>query len=194
MRTPILKNDRHYTYADYLRFPDDERWEIIDGVAYALSPSPSGDHQSLSVEISAQVASQLRGKPCRVFAAPFDVRFQNADDSDTVVQPDLMIVCDRDKITRAGLIGPPDWIVEILSPSTASKDQIQKRALYEREGVREFWLVHPVDRLLTIYRLGANGRYGAPDIRELSGSAEIAAVPGIEIDWDLWEPLAERDD
>jgi len=191
MRTPIRKDDRHYTYADYLKFPDDERWEIIDGVAYGMSPSPSDDHQGLSAEILAQVHAQLRGKQCHVRAAPFDVRFNGADTSDTTVQPDLVVVCDRSKITLAGLVGTPDWVVEILSPTTASKDQITKRALYERHGVPEYWLVHPVDRILTIYRLDAGARYGAADIRELSDKTEVAAVPGLEIDWDLWEPLFE---
>lgn len=191
MRTPIRKDDRHYTYADYLKFPDDERWEIIDGVAYGMSPSPADDHQGLSTEILAQVHAPLRGKPCQVRAAPFDVRFNSADTSDSIVQPDLVVVCDRGKITPAGLIGTPDWVVEILSPSTASKDQITKRALYERHGVPEYWLVHPVDRILMIYRLDAEVRYGAADIRELSGKTEVAAVPGLEIDWDLWQPLFE---
>ncbi|MDT0498798.1 Uma2 family endonuclease [Algiphilus sp. W345] len=191
MGTPIRKDDRHYTYADYLKFPEDERWEIIDGVAYGMSPSPSDAHQSLSAEILAQVHAQLRGKQCHVRAAPFDVRFNSADTSDSIVQPDLLVVCDRSKITPAGLIGTPDWVVEILSPSTASTDQITKRALYERYGVPEYWLVHPVDRILTIYRLDAGARYGAADIRELGGQTEVAAVPGLEIDWDLWEPLFE---
>ena len=191
MGTPIRKDDRHYTYADYLKFPEDERWEIIDGVAYGMSPSPSIDHQRLSIEMSAQAHAQLRGKPCQIVPAPLDVRFKNSDDTDTIVQPDLVVVCDRNKITPAGLVGTPDWVVEILSPSTASKDQITKRALYERHGVPEYWLVHPTDRILTIYRLDAEGRYGIADIRELKGKTEVTAVPALEIDWDLWEPLFE---
>ncbi|WP_420464922.1 Uma2 family endonuclease [Panacagrimonas sp.] len=191
MSIPATKTDRHYTYADYLKFPEDECWEIIDGVAYSMSPAPSSNHQDISGELLAQVHTQLRGKPCKVFAAPFDVRFEDSDKTDKVVQPDLLVVCDRSKITPRGLIGAPDWIVEILSAITAGKDQILKRALYEKRGVREYWLVHPIDRVVTIHRLGAEGRYGVADAALLQGRLPVSAVPGVEIDWDLWQPLEQ---
>lgn len=191
MSIPAIKSDRHYTYADYLNFPDDERWEIIDGVAYSMAPAPSSAHQDVSGELHAQVRTQLRGKPCKVFAAPFDVRFEDSEKTDKVVQPDLLVVCDRSKITPRGLIGAPDWIVEILSSSTAGKDQILKRGLYEKHGVREYWLVHPVDRVVTIHRMGAEGQYGLSEVALLQGRLTVNAVPGIEIDWDLWQPLEQ---
>ncbi len=191
MSIPAIKSDRHYTYADYLNFPDDERWEIIDGVAYSMAPAPSSAHQDVSGELHAQVRTQLRGKPCKVFAAPFDVRFEDSEKTDKVVQPDLLVVCDRNKITPRGLIGAPDWIVEILSSSTAGKDQILKRGLYEKHGVREYWLVHPVDRVVTIHRMGAEGQYGLSEVALLQGRLAVNAVPGIEIDWDLWQPLEQ---
>lgn len=191
MSIPAIKSDRHYTYADYLNFPDDERWEIIDGVAYSMAPAPSSAHQDVSGELHAQVRTQLRGKPCKVFAAPFDVRFEDSEKTDKVVQPDLLVVCDRSKITPRGLIGAPDWIVEILSSSTAGKDQILKRGLYEKHGVREYWLVHPVDRVVTIHRMGAEGQYGLSEVALLQGRLTVNAVPGIEIDWDLWRPLEQ---
>jgi Uma2 family endonuclease len=188
MASAQIRSDRHYTYADYLRFPDDERWEIIDGVAYAMAPTLALKHQELLTELVVQVGQQLRGKPCRVFAAPLDVRFARADSADTVVQPDLLVVCDPGKLVDAGVVGAPDWIVEVLSPASASRDQITKRSLYEREGVREYWLVHPIDRLLTIYRLLPGGAFGMPEILELRGRVAVQAVPGIEIDW---EPVQE---
>lgn len=191
MSIPAIKSDRHYTYADYLNFPDDERWEIIDGVAYSMAPAPSSAHQDVSGELHAQVRTQLRGKPCKVFAAPFDVRFEDSEKTDKVVQPDLLVVCDRSKITPRGLIGAPDWIGEILSSSTAGKDQILKRGLYEKHGVREYWLVHPVDRVVTIHRMGAEGQYGLSEVALLQGRLAVNAVPGIEIDWDLWQPLEQ---
>lgn len=192
MSIPAIKTDHHYTYADYLRFPEDERWEIINGVAYNMSPAPSDDHQRFSIELSTQVHSQLRGKPCQAREAPYDVRFEDSEGTDKVVQPDVLVVCDRSKITPAGIVGAPDWIVEILSPSTAGKDHIIKRSLYEKHGVREFWLVHPVDRIVMIYRLGADGRYQQADVHELKGKLAVDAVPGLEIDWDLWEPLPQE--
>jgi Uma2 family endonuclease len=191
--TARIKSDRRYTYADYLKFPGDERWEIMDGVAYAMAPAPSEQHQSLLVELSAQVLQQLRGKPCRVYAVPIDVRFEQAETADTVVQPDLVVVCDRDKISERGVVGAPDWIVEVLSPSTAGRDHIAKRALYERRGVREYWLVHPTDRLLTRYLARPEGGYGAAEITELRGRTAVAAVPRLEVDWDLWETLHDAD-
>ncbi len=192
MTRPAILNDRHYTYADYLKFPEDERWEIIDGVAYNMSPSPAERHQDLISELLTQVRSQLRGKPCRVYAAPFDVRFEASETTSKVVQPDLLVVCDRSKITGSGVVGAPDWIIEILSPRTAGKDQIVKRQLYEANGVREYWLIQPFDRVVTVYRLGEHGSYGIQDISEMTGKLAVTAVPGIEIDWDLWQPL-DRD-
>jgi Uma2 family endonuclease len=181
--------DHHYTYADYLKFPEGERWEIIDGVAYSMSTAPSASHQAACGELYLQVGNQLRGKPCKLFIAPFDVRFERKDDTDKVVQPDLLVVCDPSKITPQGIVGAPDWIVEVLSPATASRDQITKRALYEAAGVREYWLVHPTDRILTIYKLGTAGHFGAAEIVEMKGRIAVTALPGLEIDWDLWEPL-----
>jgi len=189
-RISQVRNDRHYTYADYCRFPEDERWELIDGVAYSMAPTPSEAHQSLAGEIFSQASAQLRGKPCRAYIAPFDVRFQNSESVSTVLQPDVMVFCGRDKLSERGGVAAPDWVVEVISPSSAGRDQVRKRHVYEREAVREFWLVHPVDRVLTAYRLGADGRYGPSLVQELVGSTEVAAVPGLSIDWDLWEPLS----
>jgi Uma2 family endonuclease len=189
MPTARQLTDRHYTYADYLKFPEDERWEIIDGVAYNMSPTPGTTHQDSAGEIFAQVRGQLRGKQCNVLMAPTDVRFERIETTDKVVQPDLLVVCDKGKITHQGIVGAPDWIVEVLSPGTASKDQITKRLLYEAQGVREYWLVHPTDRILTIYHLVADGHFGAADIMEMKGRVAVTAVTGLEINWDLWEPL-----
>lgn len=176
-----------FTYADYCRWPADERWELIDGKAFAMCPAPTRIHQEFVVELTRQIANALAGKPCRVYAAPFDVRLPKADEPDdrvdTVVQPDLAVFCDRSRLDDRGARGAPDWVIEILSPSTAAKDQIRKRRLYERHGVREYWLIHPVDRVLTLYRLDDQGRYGAPEVLELTGGTEVGALPGVRIDW-----------
>ena len=102
---------------------------------------------------------------------------------DTVVQPDVLIVCDRQKLDERGMRGPPDWVVEVLSPSTASYDQSVKIPLYERAGVPEVWLIHPTDQTLAIYRL-EDGRYGRPIYQELKGQTLLSAVLGVSIDWD----------
>jgi Uma2 family endonuclease len=177
----------HHTYADYCSWPDDVRYELIDGVAYAMGPAPVRRHQGILLELARQVANVLEGSPCRPYIAPFDVRLPKADESDndvdTVVQPDLVVICDRAKLDDKGCRGAPDWVVEVLSPSTAGHDQILKRALYQRVGVREYWLVHPVDRIVTVYRLNA-GSYGVPDVRELVGTLAVGVLPEIVIDWE----------
>lgn len=186
------RQQEHYTYADYCRWDDNQRWELIDGAAYLMAPAPTAFHQIVAFEVGRQVANALEGKPCTVLLSPIDVRLPKADTSDdmadTVVQPDVLVVCDPAKIDQRGVKGAPDWVVEVLSPATASHDQIVKRQIYERAGVPEYWLVHPVDRVLTIYRL-ESGRYGMPDIRELTGATPIGPLSGIEI---VWEDILAR--
>ena len=177
-----------HTYAEYLTWPDGERHELIDGIAYIKEPpAPSRFHQELTGALYLQVGLALEGTAWRAYVAPFDVRLPKAGEADhqidTVVQPDVLIVCDRKKLDERGMCGAPDWAAEVLSPTTASHDQIVKIPIYERAGVREVWLIHPLDRMLTIYRLN-DGRYGQPTILELKGRTAITAIPGISIDWD----------
>ena len=182
-----LRDTHFHTYADYLSWPDDVRYELIDGIAFAMAPAPLRVHQEILLELAAQTRNALDGKPCRPFIAPFDVRLPRDDEADsaidTVVQPDLVVVCDRSKLDERGCRGAPDWVIEILSPSTAGHDLIIKRRLYERVGVREYWLVHPTDRTLTVHWL-VDGRYGIPEISELKGSTALAILPEVAIAWD----------
>ncbi|MFW5815795.1 MAG: Uma2 family endonuclease [Wenzhouxiangella sp.] len=181
------RDDHDYTYGDYKTWPEDVRYELIDGTAWLMSPAPGRRHQEMVGEIFRQAANALADAPCRTYIAPFDVRLprgNEADDAiDTVVQPDVLVVCDRDKLDEAGLRGAPDWVVEVLSPSTAAHDQTRKLAVYERSGLPEVWLVHPTDRMLTRYRL-VDGRYGRPAIQELEGTTTVTDLPEIAIDWD----------
>ena len=182
------RDTQHHTYGDYLTWPDDQRYELIDGVAYLMAPpAPSPTHQELVGELHYQARTALEGKRYRVYMAPFDIRLPRADEMDdqvdTVVQPDVFIVCDRRKIDGRGMRGAPDWIAEVLSPATASHDQIVKVPIYERAGVPEVWLIHPTDRVLSIYRLAA-ARYTRPAILEMKGQTSMSAVPGVTIDWD----------
>jgi len=192
MTLPQRDSLRH-TYAEYLTWTDDERYELIDGIAYVKEPpAPSRPHQELAGELYYQIRSALQGRPFRAYIAPFDVRLlQSAEPDDlvdTVVQPDVLIVRDLNKLDRRGMRGAPDWIAEVLSPSTASHEQVVKLPVYERAGVLEVWFVHPIDRMLTIHRL-EGGRYGAPTLLELQGRTAISAIPGVSIDWDrLWPP------
>ena len=180
---------QHHTYADYLIWSATSGNELIDGVAYIREPpSPSFGHQNLVVELSRQIANSLHGKSRRVCVAPLDVRLpKNAADEDgqidTVVQPDVFIISDLQKIDERGLRGAPDWIAEVLSPSTAKYDRTTKLSAYERAGVPEVWLIDPAGRTVTIHQIAA-GRYTEPVMLELKGQTAITAVPGVSIDWD----------
>ncbi len=187
MSLPLRDRERH-TYRDYCAWSEDVRYEVVDGHAYLMAPAPSVDHATVAGEIFRQAGNALEGKRCRVFAAPVDVLLptpeQRADDDvDTVVQPDVFVVCDATKIGAQRIRGAPDWVVEVLSPATAGHDQIVKRGVYERAGVREYWLVHPTDRVLTIHR-STNGHFGVPDVQELSGETAVTSVPDVVIRWD----------
>jgi Uma2 family endonuclease len=188
MGSPQLKTE-YYTYADYQAWPEDARYELIDGAPHAMAPAPTRTHQRLVGELFTQVKMALRGQPCQPFVAPFDVRLPHADEADdqvdTVVQPDVLVVCDDAKLDERGVRGAPDWVAEVISPSSAARDQIVKLALYERAGVREYWLLHPTDRLVTVYRL-LDGQYGRPEIREMSGTLAIGVLPGVTIDFALF--------
>lgn len=177
------------TYADYLKW-DEGRFEIVDGTVYSMSPAPNRAHQRVTVELARQIANFLVGKSCEVFSAPFDVRLGATPETEdaeisTVVQPDLAVICDPEKLDDHGCLGAPDWIIEVLSPATAGRDHVLKRELYERHGVREYWLIHPLDRLLTRYHCGPGESFGPATIQEASGRARVAIFPDLEIDWDL---------
>jgi Uma2 family endonuclease len=181
------RDTQHHTYGEYLTWSDDQRLELIDGIAYVKEPpAPSRIHQELVCGLLYQIHAALEGTRSRVYVAPFDVRLpksNEADDQiDTVVQPDVSVVCDRQKLDQRGLRGAPDWLAEVLSPSTASHDRIVKLPVYERAGVREVWLIDPANLTLAIYLL-QNGRYGRPTILQLKGQTALTAVPGVTIDW-----------
>ncbi len=181
-----------YTYTDYLAWDDGQRWEIIDGEAICMSPAPTPVHQTVVVEVAAQLVQQLRGKRCQAFVSPIDVRLpkpgQSDEATDRVLQPDLLVVCDPDKVDQRGVRGAPDFVIEVLSPSTLSHDHVRKRRVYEAAGVREYWLVHPRDRVVLIYVL-ENGRYSAPDVREFNEVTPIGVLPDVVVDW---APVVER--
>lgn len=167
MVLPNLKLDDRFSYADYLTWDDGQRWELIDGQAYCMTPAPNRRHQAWLGELHRQFSNHLVDKPCQVYLAPFDVRLPDApedgdDETITVVQPDIVVVCDHGKLDDRGCKGAPDLVVEILSPSTSKRDITVKYELYQRHGVTEYWLFYPNEKLLQLYRLGEDGRYGSP--------------------------------
>ncbi|MEM6963841.1 MAG: Uma2 family endonuclease [Bacteroidota bacterium] len=160
-----LDLNKRYTYADYLTWQFDEMVELIRGKVFRRSPAPNRHHQEISSNLHGLIWSYLHGKPCRIFAAPFDVRLplppkkQKGEKIDTVVQPDISVICDPSKLDNQGCNGAPDWIIEILSPATSSKDLTEKFDIYQNAGVQEYWVVFPFEQTITVYILGKNGKY-----------------------------------
>jgi Uma2 family endonuclease len=177
--------DRPQTYGDIRERTDDTRWELIEGQAYAMT-GPSWQHQSVVARLLVQLVGHF-GDRCRVLPAPLDVRLPRAHEADelveTVVQPDISVVCDLSKLDERGCRGAPELVIEVLSPSTAGRDHLIKRALYERHGVRQYWLVHPIDRLVTIHRRGEDG-FAPSVLFEARGVVAVDGYAGLEVDWD----------
>ena len=149
--------NKRYTYSDYVKWDDDKRWELIDGVPYLMS-APSRQHQKLLGNLYIQFRPFLKGKKCKVYFAPFDVRL-NADTFDnTVVQPDLIVICNHEILNNAGCAGSPDLVVEILSPSTSRYDRTLKFDIYLKAGIREYWIIDPEAKTLAVNQL-SNGSY-----------------------------------
>ncbi len=175
-----------------MSWTDDERREIIDGRVFDMGPAPSSRHQLISGRLFAQLFGGLEEKGCQVLAAPFDVRFPaGAKENDkiaNVVQPDIVVVCEKEKIDEKGCLGAPDFIAEIISPSSVAKDYITKQKLYEKNGVSEYWILHPVDNIVHVNLL-ENGAYRI-SIHEGKGMLELSAFAGLKIDLDkLFSPL-----
>ncbi|RKX88289.1 MAG: Uma2 family endonuclease [Spirochaetes bacterium] len=175
---PLKKSDHRYTYKEYCSWPDDERWELIDGVAYNMSPAPTSNHQRLSFELARQIGNFLESRQCKAFSAPFDVflpvfPIKSENEIDTVVQPDISVICDKSKIIEKGCLGAPDLIIEILSPSTSKRDLNEKFGLYERSGVKEYWVVDPGNKYIRVFHLQTEGKNsGKYDEGELVPPAE----------------------
>jgi Uma2 family endonuclease len=182
--------DRHFTYADYKAWElaPGERFEIIYGEAYAMA-APAAYHQTIQAALTADFYNFLRGKPCRVYPAPFDVRlFYEEDESDdTVVQPDLTVVCDAAKRGPEGCRGAPDLVVEILSPSNTAIEMERKFELYRQAGVREYWVLAPEHKTLHAYRF-ESGQIATRSYRS-GDTTPVDIFPGLEI---ALEPVFEE--
>ena len=184
---PVPQEERQYTYADYLAWPEDERVEIIDGVLY-MQATPSPEHQEISMNLATQIAVYLKGKSCKVYAAPFSVRLltkgdeRKAEDVKKVVEPDITVVCDKSKIDNQGCKGIPDWIIEIISPSSIKHDRVTKFNQYEKAGVVEYWIVEPEGKILSVFLLQSDGRYGRPEIYTEEDKIIVSIFPDLTID------------
>ncbi len=154
---PSWSYEKEYTYADYLTWHYDYMVEIIRGKVFKMTPAPSSRHQIIAGNLYLSIGNYLKEKACHVFIAPYDIILPIADKqrerATTVVQPDLCVICNADLIEERGCFGVPDWIIEILSPSTSKKDLQDKFNVYEEAGVREYWIVMPKEKLVEIFIL-----------------------------------------
>lgn len=170
MGNPAVDKGDHFSYRQYRTWPDEERWELIDGQAWAMSPAPLRLHQEISHRLVVELAFFLKGKPCKMYEAPFDVllpkRDEPDDEVDTVVQPDIVVYCDKSKLTRNGARGAPDIAVEILSARSSKKDLNEKFRLYERHGVREYWVVDPGNEAIQLFRMKPEGGFDEGELRD----------------------------
>ena len=172
-----------YSYADYMQWTDDKRYEIIDGIVYDMN-APLRIHQEITFAMARKLADFFDDKPCKVYISPFDVRLPKKSKKDenifNVVQPDISVICDEDKLDERGCIGAPDIAIEVISPSTASHDHIRKRNLYEKHKVKEYWLVDPINRIVIIYTL-ENNTYSTTETFGTKDILKSATFPDLEI-------------
>lgn len=190
--TPItqfsqLDLSKTYTYADYLTWKFDEFVELIKGKVMRPMAGPSRLHQVYSTNILRQLLPVLRGNPCQVYHAPFDVRLTTAGANgdqqiQTVVQPDICVVCDPAKLDDRGCVGAPDWIIEILSPGNTTRDTRIKFDLYEESGVLEYWIIYPGVKTVAAFTL-LGGQYKLTAEYTEPGPIPVVALPGLSLEW-----------
>lgn len=191
-----LDLDKTYSYADYLLWQFKERVELIKGKIFRMSPAPTEQHQNISIKIIKSLLEYLDDNPCYLYHAPFDVRLPNmnaAADSEifTVVQPDIVIICDPSKIDEKGCLGAPDIVFEILSTSTLQKDLHEKYELYQSSGVKEYWIIDPLATTCQINLLNDVNKYVPGRLLTRGDIARSATLPGLQIDTDtIFPPLS----
>ncbi|RBQ02855.1 Uma2 family endonuclease [Pedobacter miscanthi] len=177
-----------YSYASYLNWLFPERVELIAGRIFKMSPSPSRVHQEVAGSIFLNLGNFLKDKHCKVYSAPFDVRFPKESKADkdvyTVLQPDICVVCDKSKLDARGCIGAPDLVVEVLSPGNTRMELLNKYRVYEEFGVKEYWVVSQSDKNILIYTSNEEGKFQPSKIFTLSEKITSSVLPGFELELD----------
>jgi len=176
-----------YTYADYLQWKFKERLELIKGRILKMSPAPTPKHQQVSVFLSYKLFHFLKKGECKVFTAPFDVRLpvknkKKDTEINTVVQPDICVICDETKIDERGCCGAPDLVIEILSPGNSSHEVKTKFELYQESGVKEYWLVNPIEENLVVFVLNKEGKFDGARMYASGDKLSSPAVNGFQIE------------
>ncbi len=183
-----LDLNKKYSYADYLTWQFNEYVELIKGKVFKMSPAPSRKHQSVAWNLTVQIGNYFKEKGCQAFFAPFDVKLVDHRKSTpneqifTVVQPDVFVVCDESKLNDQGCTGAPDWIIEIISPSTRKRDLETKYALYAESGVREYWVIQPNDDTVTVFILDdSGGRYQFKGLYPAEAEVSVQIFPDLTV-------------
>ena len=181
----VPKERERYSDADCLTWDEKDRIEIIDGEAFMMSP-PNLTHQRISRRLTSQIDAFLQGKECELFYAPFGVRLFEKDgdrpeDVDTLVEPDLSVICDKNKLDDAGCKGAPDFIIEIMSPSNRRHDKVTKLNLYQRAGVREYWIVSPEMQTIEVFLL-EDGFLKPKEFYGRDDQAKVTVLEGCQVD------------
>ena len=181
MALALKKEEEYYTYSDVLEWDEDFRAELLDGEIIMMAP-PSRIHQGVITQLILQIGNYLQGKKCKLYPAPFAVRlFPQRDNSDdTFFEPDLMVVCDHAKLDDKGCNGPPDLVMEIVSPSSAKYDRIYKFRKYQKAGVREYWIVDPETKSVQVCIL--EGDHYAASVYDETEKAPVFVLKGCEVD------------
>ena len=174
---PVPNQKETFSYQDYLSLSDNERWEVIGGRLYNMSPAPSLKHQSVAGNFYRLLGNRLEGKPCVPWTAPIDVVLSDKD----IVQPDVIVVCDPKKMTENNIQGAPDLVIEVVSPSTAKKDRWDKKKLYEKHGVKEYILADPDGRYIERFILEENGLFDKGEILDAKETLTLKILPDIKI-------------
>ena len=187
MESLVLDLNKRYTYADYLTWTDDKMRELFNGFIRFMSPAPKLKHQKINGILFVNLFKIIENSKCKceVFSAPFDVRLpENGEKADeqiyNVVQPDICVICDQSKLDENGCIGAPDLIVEIISKSSERRDAIEKKALYEKVGVKEYWIVYPNDEIIHVYIL-LNEKYEYHNVYGVDDKIPVHTLNGYEI-------------
>lgn len=187
MGLPAKKLPQRFSYKDYLEWDNPgERWELYDGEAVAMSPAPGRMHQTLAGNLFYLFKDFLKDKPCEVYIAPFDVRLPEPgdadEDTDTVVEPDILVVCDPTKLDERGCKGAPDLVVEVLSPHSAENDLRRKFEIYQKHKIREYWIIDPGSRAALLYRVGEDGLYPPAIVIEKGGKFDSTVLSGFTVE------------
>ncbi|ADY50994.1 protein of unknown function DUF820 [Pseudopedobacter saltans DSM 12145] len=177
-----------YNYSNYLNWFFSDRVELLKGKIFKMSPAPSRYHQQVSGKVFVALAVYLKNKSCKIYAAPFDVRFPKDSKADkdiyTVLQPDICVICDLAKLDDRGCIGAPDIVVEILSPGNNKKELLNKYKIYEEFGVKEYWIVSPSEKTFFKYTLGADEKYKPSRLFTLSEEITSDILAGFKLNLD----------